>query len=145
MYAEPGVDWQQLLLPKPHAMYGMKIKTVSPRKKGLSGPAEQNTLGERSSSLAEPGEQVEIEGILDNDIIIIDCSRMPEADHPIVAALDGEFALGHLTTLQGQRVFLTGNESVIIRDDSDFRIVGVVSRLVRFYGNQGGGEHDWTG
>ena len=122
MYAEPGIDWNTLLLPKPHAMYSMRVE------------------GQGALSF----------GIFNQDLLIIDTSRRPNPGELLVAALDGEFLLGkiesegtvgiqtdistHLST--HTQVFLTGTEPIVLSPEREFQVIGVVARLVRLYQGQ---------
>lgn len=65
-YAENDIDWNSLLLPKPHAMYIFKIRG--------SGNEEYK--------------------ICDKDLAIVDCSLMPKSGDLIVFSIEGEFIIG---------------------------------------------------
>jgi len=107
MYAEPGIDWNTLLLPKPHAMYSMRVEGQG----GLSF------------------------GIFNQDLLIIDTSRTPNQGELLVVALENEFLLGKIEhkSQNNGRVFLTGNEEIPLSVDQELRVVGVVARLIRLY------------
>jgi DNA polymerase V len=139
MYAEPGIDWNTLLLPKPHAMYSMRVK------------------GQGALSF----------GIFNQDLLIIDTSRRPNPGELLVVALDGEFLLGKIEsngsiylstdtsthtsshtstdasthtwshtsvhTPTHTQVFVTGTEQIALSAEREFQVIGVVARLVRLY------------
>lgn len=146
MYAEPGIDWNTLLLPKPHAMYSMRVE------------------GQGALSF----------GIFNQDLLIIDTSRRPNPGELLVAALDGEFLLGTIESggtvgiptgistdpsthtsfytptdpstrnsshgltqpSTHAQVFLTGTEHITLSAEREFQVIGVVARLVRLYQGQ---------
>jgi DNA polymerase V len=68
-YAENDIDWNALLLPKPHAMYIFKIR----------------------------GSGNEEDKICDKDLAIVDCSTMPKSGDLIVFTVAGEFIIGRYT------------------------------------------------
>ena len=68
-YAENDIDWNTLLLPKPHAMYVFSVR---------GSMNEDNTL-------------------CDNDLAIIDCSLIPRSGDLVVRVIDGEFGIARYT------------------------------------------------
>jgi len=68
-YADIDINWNKLLLPKPHAMYIFTIR----------------------------GSENEELKICNNDLAIIDCSLVPKSGDLIVYVADGEFSIGKYT------------------------------------------------
>ena len=99
-YADNRPDWNSIILPKPHAMYLFRVT----------------------------GNDLEGFGILDKDMVIIDCSEKPITGKIVAAILEEEFHMGRLEP--GPLLVSAGNVFPI-KEDS--RIIGVVSRLVRCY------------
>ena len=68
-YVENDIDWNTLLLPKPHAMYVFSV----------------------SGSINED------ENLCNNDLAIIDCSLTPRPGDLVVRVIDGEFGIDRYT------------------------------------------------
>ena len=68
-YVDIDINWNKLLLPKPHAMYIFTIRV-----------SENSELK-----------------ICNNDLAIIDCSLVPKPGDLIVYVADGEFGIGKYT------------------------------------------------
>lgn len=68
-YAENDIDWNTLLLPKPHAMYIFSV----------SGSGNEENK------------------IRDKDMAIIDCSLIPKKGDLIVHTMDSEFSISKYT------------------------------------------------
>ncbi len=85
-YAANSIDWNTLLFPKPHAMYVFSV----------NGRGNENY------------------GLYDRDLVIIDCSLIPESGDLVVYRSGGEFVIGRYTGAEDE-------------------ITGVVSRTVRIH------------
>ncbi len=68
-YADNDIDWNSLLLPKPHAMYFFSVK----------------------------GSEYDEFNINDKDLAIVDCSLAPEIGDLVILTLDGEFRIKDYT------------------------------------------------
>ena len=68
-YADNDIDWNSLLLPKPHAMYFFVVRG-----------SEYNEFN-----------------INDKDLAIVDCSLVPKIGDLVILTLDGEFRIGDYT------------------------------------------------
>ncbi len=66
-YAENDIDWNKLILPKPHAMFIFYIE----------------------------GNGFSKYGIFDRDLAVIDCSLSPGKDDLVVKIIDGEFGVDY--------------------------------------------------
>ena len=75
-YAENDIDWNTLLLPKPHAMYIFSIS----------------------------GSGLEEYRISDKDLAILDCSLIPKKGDLIVLVVDGEFRIGQYSGIENEVV-----------------------------------------
>jgi len=73
-YAENDIDWNRLLLPKPHAMYFFSVR----------------------------GGEYDEFNINDKDLAIVDCSLTPEIGDLIILTLDGEFRIGEYTGTEAE-------------------------------------------
>jgi DNA polymerase V len=99
-YAEQKLDWNAILFPKPHAMYAFRIA--------------ENGLSDF--------------GILNRDIVIVDCSKKGEAGNLAAVVLDGEFRIGRL---QSKSVLFSKGQNIALEGES--RVIGVISRVIRLY------------
>ncbi len=68
-YTDNDIDWNRLLLPKPHAMYFFSVR----------------------------GSEYDEFNINDKDLAIVDCSLVPEIGDLVILAEDGEFRIGDYT------------------------------------------------
>ncbi len=75
-YAENDIDWNTLLLPKPHAMYIFSIS----------------------------GSGLEEYGVSDKDLAIIDCSLIPKKGDLIIRVVGGEFRIGQYSGTENEIV-----------------------------------------
>jgi DNA polymerase V len=75
-YAENDIDWNTLILPKPHAMYVFSIN----------------------------GSSLEEYKIADKDLAIIDCSLVPKKGDLVVIVVDGEFRIGKYSGTESELV-----------------------------------------
>ena len=106
-YAEREIDWYRLLLPKPHAMYAMRVR-----------------------------EEDDYHGIHRGDLLIIDTSRANHTNRLVVVSFEGAFRLGMITRAGDTALFRMGDQTVPLSQAPDFRVIGVVSRLIRFYNDR---------
>lgn len=102
-YAEASVDWNKILFPKPHAMYSFRIA----------------------------GTRLEPLGLNNRDVAVVDCS-VTEITPGMLAVFisGGAFGVGRATTLDGSLAFDCAGS--FRRLGEDFRIIGAVSRIIRF-------------
>ncbi|MEA1910173.1 MAG: S24 family peptidase [Spirochaetota bacterium] len=68
-YTENDIDWNRLLLPKPHAMYFFSVS----------------------------GSEYDEFNINDKDLAIVDCSLVPKIGDLVILTADGEFRIGDYT------------------------------------------------
>jgi len=73
-YTENDIDWNRILLPKPHAMYFFSVR----------------------------GSEYDEFNIKDKDLAIVDCSLTPEIGDLIILTLDGEFRIGEYTGTEAE-------------------------------------------
>jgi len=80
------------------------------------------------------GESMLGAGINHDDILVVDRSKEVEGDQIVVAAVNGEFTVKHLSR-KGKRIFLVPEnvkyKTMEITEGMDFEVWGVVTGVVR--------------